>query len=309
MLASVATPTNMALAEIYSSPRLGDCEQRAFILRAVGIEHAVLAHDDLFGLLVPEESVQTAIGHLRSYDEERRAAELPAPAPLINLYPHAAIGALLYVIVVIAIAYLAGSSAFNVDWLDAGALTSTARHQGQWWRAITALTLHADLGHMLGNLAFGVPFSYFAAQLFGVGRAWASIVLAAFLANLLDSSLMPAQQETIGASTAVFAMLGLVAAYAWRTSPRLLRGQTQRWALRLAPLTAGIALLGITGAGGEQTDVVAHLAGFGAGALLGIAHAHLPTRWLDRPAGQMLAGIATLTAVVIAWSTALFAAT
>lgn len=294
----------MALAEIYRSGRLADCEQRAFILRAVGIEYAVLARDDFYGLLVPEELVHSAIGHLRSYDEESRPVIPPAP---VKLYPHAPIGSALYAVIVIAVAYLAGGNTFHVDWLDAGALTNALAHKGEWWRSITALTLHADLGHLLGNLAFGVPFGYFAAQLLGVGRAWLSILIAAALGNLMDSLLMPAQQQTIGASTAVFAMLGLIAAYAWRMGTRL-QGNAQRWALRWSPLIAGIALLGITGAGGEHTDVLAHLAGFVAGVSLGIAHAHWPTRALDRPAAQWVAGLLTVALVVLAWSSALLAA-
>ncbi len=295
---------DMALAEIYRSYRLADCEQRAFILRAVGIEHAVLAHDDSFGLLVPEEFVHSAIGHLRSYDEESRPV---APSDPVKLYSHAITGSALYVVVVIVVAYLAGDNTFGIDWLDAGALTTAVTHKGEWWRSVTALTLHADLGHLLGNLAFGAPFGYFAAQLLGVGRAWLSILIAAVLGNLVDSLLMPAQQQTIGASTAVFAMLGLIAAYAWRMGSRL-RGNTQRWALRWAPLIAGVALLGITGAGGEQTDVLAHLAGFGAGVLLGMAHAHWPTRQLDQPAAQWAAGLAAIALVIFAWSSALVAA-
>ena len=44
--------------------------------------------------------------------------------------------------------------------------------RGEWWRAFTALTLHADAGHLMANLLFGVLFAYPAAQLVGVGVAW-----------------------------------------------------------------------------------------------------------------------------------------
>lgn len=292
--------SHMAFAEIYRSNQLADCEQRAFVLRAVGIEHAVQAHDDLFGLVVPDELAATAIDHLRSYDAESRAAAAPVPAQL-QLHAGAWVGSVVYAAILIGVAYFAGEKAGGVDWFDAGALASTVASTRQWWRVITALTLHADLGHLLGNLAFGVPFGWFAAQLLGSGRAWASILIAASLGNLLDSVLMPEQQVTIGASTAVFAMLGLVAAYSWRTSS----ASTTRWVHRWAPLVAGIALLGITGTGGEHTDVLAHLSGFVAGVILGVVHAHLRMRFFDRPRGQFIAGMATLAAVAGAWAWAL----
>lgn len=302
MMGTGNSDDGMALAEIYYSYRLADCEQRAFILRAVGIEHAVYAHDERFGLMVPEELARSAIDHLQSYDAESRVVA-PVAQPM-QLHPNAAVGSILYIVIVVAVAYLAGEKANGIDWLDAGALNADVIHSGQWWRLITALTLHADVGHLLGNIAFGAPFGFFAAQLLGTGRAWASILFAAALGNLIDSALMPAQQVTIGASTAVFAMLGLVAAYAWRRGS----GHTQRWALKWAPLIAGIALLGITGTGGENTDVLAHLAGFGSGVLLGVAHAHIDTSWLDTRRGQWIAGCATVAAVVVAWSQALSAA-
>ena len=67
----------------------------------------------------------------------------------------------------------------------------------------------------------------------------------------------------------MFATLGLLAAYAWRRR----RDQGDRWAYRWAPLVAGVILLGFMGAGGERTDVLAHLTGFAMGALAGVVHA------------------------------------
>lgn len=292
----------MALAEIFSSSRLADCEQRAFILRAVGIEHAIHTNGDLFGLWVPEELASSALYHLRSYDEESRAVT-PPPAP-IALHPNAAVGSACYAVIVIVVAYCAGRAALGLDWNAAGGLTAAAFDSAQWWRAITALTLHADLGHLLGNLAFGVPFGFFAAQLLGTGRAWLSILVAATAGNLLDSALMPPQQTTIGASTAVFAMLGLVAAYAWRRGSAHVQRGAQRWALQWAPLIAGVALLGITGAAGEHTDVLAHLAGFGSGVILGLVHGHWPDL-LNGRRSQWFAGTGALAAIAIAWTLAL----
>ncbi|MET0497778.1 MAG: rhomboid family intramembrane serine protease [Steroidobacteraceae bacterium] len=289
----------MALTEIYHSPRLGDCEQRAFVLKAVGIDFAVYERDDLFGLLVPEELADTAIGHLRSYDEESRVVVLP-PTPL-PVHPNAWVGAVVYIAALLGVAWLAGEKYGGVDWLDTGALTHAAASSNEWWRVVTALTLHADLGHMLGNIAFGAPFGFFAAQLLGTGCAWASILIAAAFGNFLDAALMPDQQQTIGASTAVFAMLGLVAAYAWRKGS----GDSRRWAHRWGPLIAGIALLGVTGAGGEHTDVLAHLSGFIAGVTLGVVHGHLRTPWLDSKPAQSIAGAMSLATVAGAWLWAL----
>jgi rhomboid protease GluP len=108
-----------------------------------------------------------------------------------------------------------------------------------------------------------------------------------------------ATHSSVGASTAVFATLGLLAAYAWRRR----RDQGDRWAYRWAPLIAGVILLGFTGAGGERTDVLAHLTGFVMGLVAGVAHAN----WrVPRGAvAQVVAGAAAVAALVLAWTLAL----
>jgi rhomboid protease GluP len=284
----------MTYVEIFWSYLIADCDQRAFVLKALGIEHVVAQSDARFVLLVPEQFAERAIEQLRTYDEESRPK--PPPAPL-QLHRHAWIGSLIYALVMLGIAYCAGADVGMRDWYDAGVLRHSAIAGGELWRIVTALTLHADVGHILGNLAFGVPYGFFASQLLGGGRAWLSILLAAACGNLLDGALMDPRQSSIGASTAVFAMLGIVGAYAWR------RGQSRfnRWAHRAAPLIAAVALLAFTGVGDESTDIVAHLAGFAFGALTGTVQAHLRSKHLDRMSVQVLAGAVALMSVFGAW--------
>jgi membrane associated rhomboid family serine protease len=288
----------MTFAVIYSSDQLAGCEQRAFVLKAVGIEHVVGQQGDLFVLLVPRGQIDSAIDHLQQYESESRPKPPPPP---VKLHSNAQVGSAVFALLMIAVSYLAGIGAGGLDWFAAGSLSSSTILHHEWWRAITALTLHRDVGHLVGNLAFGIPYGFFAAQLLGSGRAWSSIVIAATLGNLLDSALMSSNQNSVGASTAVFAMLGLVAAYSWRSG---VSGMT-RWAHRWAPLIAAIALLGFTGAGGERTDVVAHLAGFIFGTVLGAVHAHAPMTWWNTRMVQAATGIAACVAVVAVWAIAL----
>ena len=131
--------------------------------------------------------------------------------------------------------------------------------------SLTALTLHADLPHLLSNLVFGALFGYPAARLFGPGVAWFLILAGAGLAYGIDALLHPPQHYLLGASTAVFTALGLIAAYGWR---RHLRDWTP-WMRNASPLLAGLALLAFTGTGGENTDILAHFAGFAVGTALG----------------------------------------
>ncbi len=62
----------------------------------------------------------------------------------------------------------ARNNAFGFDWLEAGAGHAAAIAHGEVWRAVTALTLHADGGHLLGNLALGSIVALLLAQVTGV---------------------------------------------------------------------------------------------------------------------------------------------
>jgi membrane associated rhomboid family serine protease len=146
-----------------------------------------------------------------------------------------------------------------------------------------------------------VWFAYLAARQLGSGVTWLLTVLGAGLANLLESLLGPASHHSVGASTAVFTVLGILAAYSWRT--RL--SYPQRWARRWSPLIAGVILLGWMGSEGEHTDVVAHVTGFVVGTGMGAAIA-IPRvlRMLTR-VPQWATGATALGIVVVAWALAL----
>ncbi len=282
--------------EVYRSRDQGACEHRAFVLRAVGIEHLLGVQDEYFVLYVVEPLAYRAMDELARYEQESVPKE-PPQAPL-ELHGFATGSTLAYAFALVLCGYLAGVQFGQHDWFEIGALTPHLTRDGEGWRTITALTLHADIGHLLGNLAFGGLFGYFAAQLIGSGSAWLSILLAGALGNWVDSVLMSEGRVTIGASTAVFATLGMVAAYA------LLRhtAGAPRWAHRWAPLVVAVALLAFTGASGERTDVVAHLTGFAAGAVIGLLHAIRSTGALLEKIPQWLSGVTACTLLLGAWT-------
>jgi membrane associated rhomboid family serine protease len=160
-----------------------------------------------------------------------------------------------------------------------------------------------DGPHLAANLAAGVWFGYLAGRQMGVGTAWFLTVTGAALANLLEGLFGPPEHLSVGASTAVFACLGAMSAYSWRERYQL----PQRWARRWGPLVAGVILLGWTGAGGEgtQTDVIAHVAGFTVGAVLGATVALPRLNALAARVPQWLSGAVALASLLIAWGCAL----
>jgi rhomboid protease GluP len=289
-----------AATEIYRSARRSACEERALVLAAVGIPSAIRIDGALFLLEVDVEQLHLALSELGHYEAESRPA--PPPPPPARLHPYAWIGCVVYVAILLGVAHSIANGLVRLDAFDLGELDAARVQSGQWWRAWTALTLHLDVGHLAANLGVGVWFGYLAARELGSGTAWFLIVNGAALANWLEAELGPATHRAVGASTAVFTALGMLAAHSWRTRFHL----PQRWALRWAPLVAGVVLLGWLGSAGEGTDLVAHATGFIVGVLIGAAAALPSIKRTLRRVPQWLAGLAAVASIGLPWACALW---
>ena len=286
------------LRVVFESRNRQSCSDRALVLAASGIPHQMINDGPTSALVVPAEYSARAVEELRLYEDENPIV-VPRRKKRVA-YQDALPGVSGYFLVLCAVAWLAGYSVFGHNWFEAGRVDGTLIRNGEWWRAITALTLHADAGHLVGNLVFGILFGIFAGRLLGSGIAWLAIVVAAAAGNAANTLLLESAHKSVGASTAVFAALGLVAGFVWRG--QLMR--QDRWSYRLGPIVGGLALLMYTGTGGPNTDIGAHLlgfvCGFGTGTLL-TAFGPLPT---DRRSQTVAGGIA-LALVASAWLVAL----
>ncbi|MEO7385954.1 MAG: rhomboid family intramembrane serine protease [Gammaproteobacteria bacterium] len=280
---------------VCESRRRWECHEQALVLNALGIPHMIAdGPRNSALLLVPADHAAIAREQLRLYAAENRRT---TPRAALTLHGLGLPGVMGYVLVLIGAFLVQGRVAFGVDWLEAGGLHGAAVRNGEWWRVLTALTLHADAGHLVANLFFGAFFGAFAGQFLGSGVAWATILLAAGAGNALDLLLLPSSHRAIGASTAVFTALGLIAALMWRAEAR----RTSTWARRYAPLIGAAVLLAYLGTGDAQTDAVAHLTGFIAGIVAGAAYDVRRPRWLQSLGVQVLAGFGTLALLAACW--------
>ena len=302
--------------EVFRSARQRACDERAFVLTAVGIENEIELDGDAYAVRVDAVAHAHALHHLAQYEAERRRT--PLPEPELALQPDAWLGSMVYVLVLLAIP-LAAEMGWQHVGNALGQMDPVRIRAGEWWRAWTALTLHRDASHLLGNLGAGVLLGHAAAQIWGNARAWLLVVMTAAAANLVEAQLPLAPYVSVGASTAVFAALGLVAAWSWRSRRRY----AHNWMRRAVPLVAGLAVLAFFGGGDatpgglevgpsfEATDygttnVLSHALGFGSGALVGaVVAGRRCAGWLESmPA--WLAATAALGQVVAAWGVALW---
>ena len=286
------------LRVVYESTNRQQCSDRALVLASVQIPYQLVDDGMSCVLVVPAEYSPRAVEELQLYDEENPPVR-PKPRKRI-VYQDALPGVIGYVFVVCAVAWLAGYSFFGSNWFAAGRVDGTLIRDGEWWRTITALTLHSGVRHLLGNLVFGVFFGIFAGRLLGSGVAWLAVLLAGALGNTANTLLLDSTHRSIGASTAVFAALGILAGYVWRGQ---LMAQ-DRWSTRYGPIIGGLALLMFTGTGDENTDIGAHLLGF----VCGFATGMLLTVVGKMPAPpriQLIAGGTALGLIAFSWLIAL----
>jgi rhomboid protease GluP len=275
------------------------CAEAALWLAAKAIPYETIETAGHCELVVPLGQLAAAREELERYALER--APVRRARAVFTPFSGAELGSGIYAALLLLVAYCAGIQAFGCDWLARGSLNARRGGAHEWWRAVTALTLHLDQAHLLGNLLFGIAIGGLAGRAFGPGIAWASILAAATAANYADMLISPPDHRAIGASTAVFAALGLLVGFAWRHGLTL----RERFKYAYAPVFGGVALLALLGAGDQHVDVLAHALGFIAGVATGWLYSRLGIPRSRGRTAQTLAGAAALALVALAWALAL----
>jgi rhomboid protease GluP len=293
---------------VFRGSRLA-CDERRLVFEATALPYELTEDGSAWVLTVAPDMAGRALDELERYavertlfaERQRERSGLQARKP----FGGAVAGAIGYAAILFLVAYGAGDSSFNVDWISAGSLSAPPAGQHlEWWRAFTALTLHMSAEHLLSNLVFGIAGGVLCTRLFGFGFGWLGILMAGVFANALEMSIAPAGYHAIGASTAVFASVGLLSGYAWRQRLTL----RERWLYRWTPLIGGITLLALLGAGGEHVDVLGHLLGFLMGLVFGWGYALAGMPRNRRAAPQNLAAAAGTALILTAWGVGLWSA-
>ncbi|MEA3385632.1 MAG: rhomboid family intramembrane serine protease [Thermodesulfobacteriota bacterium] len=266
----------------------------SLVLTARDVPHKILYSVNGCRIAVPPDHENRAATELEKYENENRAWPLKFEAT--SWYPNAQ-STFLTLLILTAVF----SICFSENWrgqliaIGSGDVDSIL-HDGQWWRLVTALTLHADPPHLLGNMMMGGLLMIWLCSLLGIGLGWGITLLSGILGNLINTLVHGEAHRSIGFSTAIFGTLGVIIA--------LQTLSARRFSLRdcAIPLGAGFALLGFLGAHGEHTDLGAHLFGFLSGLILGLlAGQFLKASGLPSLKTDHIIGIITCFVPILAW--------
>lgn len=219
--------------------------------------------------------------------------------------PFARLGVLAFALLLVGFFVAEIEGAAGLDWLAAGRLHAAAVRAGELWRASTALTLHVDVPHLFSNLIFGALFTYLLFHAHGGGVGLLALVLCGTLGNLSNAWIHRPEHLSIGASTAVFAAVGLIGSSEARV--RYLLAEPS--ARRAAPISGALVFLLYLGVGDAQApsnvDVLAHVFGLAWGLVLGTFLPSLPRERVESPAFQLAAAALALLWLAGAWAVAL----
>jgi membrane associated rhomboid family serine protease len=292
-MADESAPGTEQVVRATPSPTLAN--DWSLVLASAGIAHRLVEGGGAFSLVVRVGDAASAAAALAAYDAESVPRVVP-PAPdsgpsALGIFTGIALLAMFYVTG-------AGDARAPTAWFAAGVADAAKILGGEWWRAVTALTLHADISHVVLNVLANLLFVTAVGRWLGGGLGASLIVACAAVANVLTAlwHRHDAHFVSLGASTATFAALGLVSGLQlyrrWRYDER----RRYFW----LPLGGGLALFAMLGTAGERPDIGAHLFGLLVGAVTGTAVAASGLRAPGR-VGQALLTVVVSAVLVGAW--------
>lgn len=272
----------------------------SLVLQAVHIPHQLSKDEEQWLIHVEQEQHGQAVRQIASFEQENKNWPPPAPQAISLFSPQHYSLALLAMGGLAIFYWITGPWQSANPWFANGAVqTSAILQQGQWWRLVTALTLHADLVHLLGNVLFGGLIIHFLCKNIGSGLGLFLVLLAGLSGNALNILWRSGPHLAVGFSTAVFAAVGMLSGLEMKRNPTV-KGA-------LVALGGGLGLLAMLGTEGPRTDLGAHIWGLVCGALCGFTLASLPriVAWGTRFSSQLLLLALTIALIWLSWLQAL----
>lgn len=270
-----------------------EVETFGLVLLSYGIVHQSVKQGSSWELRVEQTQAAEAETLIRDYQIENPEV---CPAPEILYYDYKKSLAGVWGALLLAAVHLAVHTGVDGQLLKiAYAASAESIVSGEWYRAATALLLHADIVHLVGNMVGMAVFATAVCSITGWGVGWLLILASGISGNLINAYVYGYGHSSIGASTAVFGALGLLSSYQFL---KKIQTPSSRFQV-LLPLGAGLALLAFLGSS-SHTDIMAHLFGFLSGVVLGLVYSgwvRYPFEWR----WQAVALFCVIVVLITAW--------
>lgn len=240
----------------------------SLVLLSQGIEHRLVRSEEgPFQIFIVPEMEPTARTQLELYHKENPPKEGNPPIPLsFSLQP------LWVLLAPILVTLLQFTDKINLH--SEGVSDAAKVLKGEWWRSLTAQTLHGDARHLASNLLCGYIVMNMITFRIPLLRLAPFIAVATAIANLCVSATVQTDFRSLGFSTFVFAAIGSLSVIEFRLMPKESHGMLRRF----APLCGAASLAVFLGLG-ENADILGHAYGFVAGLFCGFIPKKKSLRW------------------------------
>jgi membrane associated rhomboid family serine protease len=271
-------------------------EEWELVLLAQGLSPSLSHSASGLVIAVPEKEVNRARAALSAYEIENPAKVADEPVRFSDSFAASTLAGLL----ILAFFSVTVLTSPTMSWFERGSADAQKILDGELWRTVTALTLHADVAHALSNAVALALFLGAVSGVLGTGLGCAVILLAGAGGNLANAFLHGSAHVSVGASTSVFGAVGVLGSLGVvRRRTRVLR-RRRAW----LPIAAALALLGMLGTGGARVDIWAHLLGLLVGGVLGVLVATVASRRPELPIQWACGGSAALL-LIYCWRLAM----
>ena len=240
----------------------------SLVLLSQGISHRLIRTEEgPFQIFILPEHEDRARLQLALYRKENPPKEENPPIPLsFSLQP-------LWVLLAPTIVTLIDFTD-KVNFHSRGISDASKVLKGEWFRSLTAQTLHGDVRHLASNLLCGYIVMNMITFRIPLLRLAPFIAIASAIANLCVSFTVQTNFRSLGFSTFVFAAIGCLAVIEFRLMPKETHGLLRRF----APLCGAASLAVFLGLG-ENADILGHVYGFIAGLFCGFIPSKKALRW------------------------------
>lgn len=240
---------------VFTDLPAGKADLILLILASQNIETSSERQGSRFDIHVENSDAQKALSAVESYYRENRFFRLKKEFEDFSASSFRSVPAIVIVILLAGIHLLIRYFGIHEKMVLQFGASALYISQGETYRAVTALFLHADAGHLLGNLAGMIVFAAPMINLSGYGTGPFMLLFTGTFGNILNAHFYQTAHLSIGASTSVMGAAGLLAAYQMTAGRKASRFNA------LMPLLAAGVLVAMLSQG-ERTDVMAHVFGF-----------------------------------------------
>ena len=265
------------------------------VLASQGLVSTVTRIEDQWGVMVAGDDYDRSVETLRIWKNENLGWKWLNPLPTAaGKFFHW--GSLAWALATVAIYFWSAAPGIK----EAGMMDSQMVAAGQWWRLFTAVTLHADLPHLLSNITSGLILLGLAMARYGTGIALLIAFLSGVGGNVAGFLLYPDAHRGLGASGMVMGALGLLAI----ASPVDGWDRQVGIGLIMRGIVATFLMLVLIGFS-PRSDVVAHIGGYVGGVVFGLVMMHLSAKALKDSITSLAAAAVLFLTVIITWWLAL----